>query len=784
MRVLIDQPPFPISPVSSERPWEPVQDWPAFWISPPDGWSKPWVAAFTCEFTVEQACADRLHVSADERYELYIDGELIGRGGERGDLRIWHYETYALKLAAGTHTLTARVWALGSVLSPWAQLSVEVGFFCCPQSPELVAKLATGVAVWSVLKLDAYEFADQRPAAGTGMGVGPAERLLAAKLPWGWERGVAGVGRGWVPAVKGPGGNNGFGYYSTRPTHWLRPAMLPPPLARRWTQFLLVKGQDKVEWGALLCDGGAVTFAPHTKRRVLVDLVDYVCAYPELRWSGGAGARIALGWTETLRDPVTGEKKRGSVTATDVFVGAPDEIMADGGKARAWRPLWWRCGRFLLIEIETADEALVLDKFSLEETRLDFTPETTWETGSALDELFPVCVRTLQMCLHETYMDCPYYEQLMYAGDTRLQCLLTYALGREDRLPRKCIELFDSSRMNASGLTAAVHPNNGSQIIAPFSLWWVAMVWDYARWRDDRTFVRARLPGVRAVLDGFLQRIDAGGLMRAPEGWNFVDWSFLPGGIPPGGGSGGACAVLQAQLVLALRQAADLERHDGEPELAARYGRLANQFSTALVDHFWDEARGLLADDEAHTGFSEHAQCVAIIAGVLTPERRARVWAAILDPAASLVRGSVYFTHYFFEVCFIMGRPDVFIDRLAPWHQCVRDGFKTLPERFGKTRSDCHAWSAHPLYHFITGVVGIRPAGFGFDAIEIAPQLGPLSRAVVTFPHSRGPIKVELIKTDKGLDAVIDLPAFLEGAFLYEGRRIPLRVGHQQITLS
>ena len=92
MRILIDQPPFPVAPVSSERPWEPVQDWPAFWISPPVGWSKPWVAAFTCEFTLEQACADRLHVSADERYELYLDGELIGRGSERGDLRIWHYE--------------------------------------------------------------------------------------------------------------------------------------------------------------------------------------------------------------------------------------------------------------------------------------------------------------------------------------------------------------------------------------------------------------------------------------------------------------------------------------------------------------------------------------------------------------------------------------------------------------------------------------------------------------------------------------------------------------------
>ena len=32
------------------------------------------------------------------------------------------------------------------------------------------------------------------------------------------------------------------------------------------------------------------------------------------------------------------------------------------------------------------------------------------------------------MCAHETYMDCPYYEQLQYGGDTRLEILATYSL--------------------------------------------------------------------------------------------------------------------------------------------------------------------------------------------------------------------------------------------------------------------------------------------------------------------------------------------------------------------
>lgn len=784
MRILIDQPPFAVAPAPTDKPWEPIYEWPAFWIQPPADWPKPWVASFTCEFTLSEACADRLHVTADERYELYLDGELIGRGSERGDLRIWHYETYAVELAAGSHMLTARVWAFGAKVAPWAQLSVEAGFFCCPETPALVTQIATGVADWRVARHDAYVFTDQRPAAGTGMGVGPAERFDAAKIPWGWERGE---GKAGELALKGPGGNHGFAYYSTRPTHWLRPACLPPPKRGRWTQFRLVPGQDAAEgaeWSALLNEDRALTIPPHTRRTVLVDVVDYLCAYPELRWSGGAGARFALGWSETLRDPVTGDKKRGGVTATDVFVGALDEVIPDGGAGRWWRSLWWRCGRFVKIEVETGAEPLVLSQLSFEETGYAFVPESSWEAPGDLATLFPVCVRTLQMCMHETYMDCPYYEQLMYAGDTRLQCLLTYALGTEQRMPRKCIELFDSSRINASGLTAAVHPNNGAQIIAPFSLWWIAMVYDYARWRDDAGFVRARLPGVRAVLDQFLTTVDAGGLLHAPEGWNFVDWAFLPGGIPLNGHPTGVCAVLQAQLVLALRQAAGLETHVGEPELAARYTRLAEQLGKALLATFWNEERGLLADDPAHTAWSEHAQCLGLITGVLTGENARRAWAGMLDSRSGLIRSSVYFGHYFFEVCFLMGRADVFVERLAPWHQCLRDGFKTLPERFGKSRSDCHAWSAHPLYHYLTGVIGIRPGEFGFKTVEITPQLGSLANATATLAHPRGTICVELRKSSGGHVAMIELPATVGGVLVVAGRRIPLRAGSQEIEFQ
>ena len=41
--------------------------------------------------------------------------------------------------------------------------------------------------------------------------------------------------------------------------------------------------------------------------------------------------------------------------------------------------------------------------------------------------MIPVALRTLEMCSHDTSMDCPYYERLNYVGDTRLQSLVAYA---------------------------------------------------------------------------------------------------------------------------------------------------------------------------------------------------------------------------------------------------------------------------------------------------------------------------------------------------------------------
>jgi hypothetical protein len=807
MRTLITADPFP----GKSDAFYDRGIWPGEWIGDPTArGQEPAVTAFRRAFSIDTQANARIHVSADERYELFLDGNRVGRGPERSDPENWMFETYELDLTAGPHVLVARTWWMGPTgNSPYAQMTVRPGFLLVAEGP-LHERLSTGVAPWESVRLDAYEFLplDQRMKwAGAKL------RIRGERMQWDVPRGE---GDGWR-AAEIVGQAQSAVTANCAPLIWrLRPAMLPPMLDREihvgtarhvqeipslQTTELRVIGADHLPdeaeaWDRMLHGDGAVTLPPRTRRRVIVDLGDYYCAYPQLLVSGGAGATIRLHWAESLFEPgqrhAPGQRdaagnllfpakgNRDDIEGK-VFNGVGDVFEPDGGSGRLFNPLWWEAGRYLEFLIVTADEPLTIERFSLIETRYPHRFDHRFESSDArLADVTPPALRTLEMCSHETYMDCPYYEQLMYLGDTRLQVLTTYAVSRDDRLPRKALWEFDVSR-GPSGLTQSRYPSRMMQVIPPFSLWWIAMVHDFAMWRDDPTFVAARMPGVRGVLDAFLQRVNRDRLLDATEGWNFVDW--VPGwvdGVPPGG-STGISGLLNFHLVWALRQAAELEDFVGEPELAARNRRHADAVARAAATLFWNEHRGLFADDLAHEHFSEHTQCLALLADAVPLSRRDRcVQGLLTDP--NLARTTIYFAHYLFETFRLLRLPHRIFDRMGLWFDLKANGLRTTVEMPEPCRSDSHAWGAHPVFHFHASILGIRPAGPGFTSVQIEPQLGPLAWARGTMPHPRGDIRADFALRDGRLTGEIELPPGVIGTLLlpHSHATQPLHPGTQR----
>ncbi|MGC9397233.1 MAG: alpha-L-rhamnosidase C-terminal domain-containing protein [Anaerolineae bacterium] len=805
----LKQNPFLISPPQGpglQREWH-TGAWPARWIAHPDAANLPSVTAYRRIFTLQEEVTLQVHVSADERYALYLDGERIGRGPERGDRHHWFFETYTLHLAAGEHRLVALVWALGEH-APLAQFSVLPGFILACDDPEWMATLATGVASWETKRLDGFAFFKNN----LGFGVGANVDIDGARFAWGFEDGA---GDGWIEPLVGNDGISAGGYdqHGTLSTaHHLAPATLPEMRAVLWRKGTVrhvapvagdpdllsvpIRSADDLldehaAWESVLRGISPLTIPAHTQRRVLIDLDDYVCAYTHLVTSGGAGAVMRVSWAESLYDDrisawwdiFRAHKGNRDAVEGKYYCGEGDIFRPDGGAHRIFENLWWKAGRYIEVLVATADEPLVIENLDFLETRYPLEPEARFHASDPrFAQVWPIMVRALQMCSHETYMDCPYYEQLMYVGDTRLEALVTYCLTHDDRLPRKAITLFDVSRF-PHGLTQARYPCRSTQLIPPFSLWWCGMVYDYALWRDDADFVCARMPGVRAVVDAFLSYRNAEGLVEASPGWNYVDWTTDPAwqrGVPPDG-EGGVNGILNWHFALTLTYAAALEEWLGEPENAARMRRYSETAAQATTAVFWDEERGLFADDLAHEHFSEHAQCLALLSGLVDVVKRARVAEGLLA-ADDLTRTTIYFSHYLFETYRMLGRVDQFFAHLEEWFVLADLGFKTTPEQPEPSRSDCHAWGAHPIYHSYATVLGIRPAAPGFREVVIRPALDALTAVKATLPHPQGEIAVDLTQPEPGvLRGTVSLPAGVTGKLILDDAVYPLHGGSQNI---
>ncbi len=97
--------------------------------------------------------------------------------------------------------------------------------------------------------------------------------------------------------------------------------------------------------------------------------------------------------------------------------------------------------------------------------------------------------------------------------------------------------------------------------------------------------------------------------------------------------------------------------------------------------------------------------------------------AKALVESENLSRTTIYFTHYLFETYYRLGAAET-LERFGMWFGLEEQGLKTTIEEPEPSRSDCHAWGAHPVYHWYATILGIRPAGAGFRRrSEIAPML-------------------------------------------------------------
>ena len=424
-----------------------------------------------------------------------------------------------------------------------------------------------------------------------------------------------------------------------------------------------------------------------------------------------------------------------------------DTVTVDG--EYVFEPFWFRCFRFIKIETE-GDVSICVDKFT--EVNYPMFPRTDYDFGRSDDNaLWEISVRTLQRCMHESYEDCPFYEQLQYAMDTSLQMLYNYQLTDDDLLARKAMNDFAQAQL-ADGLMPSRTPSVGDQHIPTFQFYFIFMVYAHYIRFGDKALVRQHLRAMDGVIEWFRRHLTEQGLVGQSKYWNFVDWakpwSYVEnkndGGVPVDL-DGGEIGIYNPMMAYFLQCAAKLNAVCGRTDVAREYLEIADMLSENVNKYFWNEEKGLYADDLVHSRFSQHMQTWCVLSGT-AKKKRAR---AIMENSLNLAAKSTYaFAYFYFRALESVGMYDKTEEMMDSYRGLLKLNCTTIPETPTESRSDCHAWGALAIYEFSATVLGVRTYDVDEKSISIKPYVEGRDSARGTVSSIAGNVFVSWAKNN------------------------------------
>jgi hypothetical protein len=760
------------------------RQWDAQWITVPEtGAATYGVYLFRKSFEMERIPATfPVYVSGDNRYKLYVNEKLVSLGPARCDVEHWNFETVDLApyLNAGRNIVSAKVWNEGDSKAE-AQVSFRTGFILQGASED--AKVLNTGDTWKCIRDSSYSIPRGERMRGYSV-VPPNERIDMRIHVRDWEK-LSCDDASWkqAQAISRGTPKNTVGIDIGK-TWRLVPSTLPQ-VELTYQRLGKVRRAEGVSVAPTFpVEKTAIRVPAHTEASILLDQTFLTNAYPTLIFGGGENSVITLTYAESLysgfakdnRDEVEGK----------VIMGRSDVLVSDGSDGQCFTSLSYRTYRYVNIRVETSEKPLVIDDFYGTFTGYPFQLNARLETEDAeLEKIFETGWRTARLCAVETYMDCPYYEQLQYIGDTRIQALVSLYNSGDDRLVRSMLTNVDHSRQ-PEGITLSRYPTINPQIIPTFSMWYIGMLHDYMMYGADSGFVADRLPGERQIMNYFSAFQDADGSLKNLPNWAFVDWTFGTGWMRGMGpvGEDGSSALLDLQLLLAYQDAAALEQNSGMKDCAALYRERTGQLTNTIRRKYWDGARKLFADTPEKTNYSQHANSLAILAGLVTGQDALEMGRTLLSDT-TLTKASIYFKYYLHQALVKAGMGDDYPEWLDVWRRNMELGLTTWAETSNveRARSDCHAWGSSPNIEFFRTVLGIGSASPNFRTVRIEPHLGSIKKIGGAMPHPAGEISVRYDRSGREASAVIVLPGNITGTFVWEGREYPLKAGENPLKL-
>ncbi len=641
------------------------------WITfPSDG--LPHIAVFRKLLTVKNQQQLTFEYTADERCQIFLDGTLITEGPERGSEKFWYKQPVEITLTPGDHFLCIRLLAFGYPLTAWGQVTISHGFGFENSS----IPLTDG---WEY-QFEACEWFSPQPNWG-----GFAAFRMMSDYNFDLFSGCGGI---WKPAV-------------CREDHReLHSPDLPPMLQEEITEYEIF----------------------HEGNRVVVRFPEYELYRAEFDFAGCGDIEIRYAEAPFAEPAFSLELLKGYKGKRDgnIFICDPEIVRLDGAEHHYW-DYHYRCGRFLIFDCYGSAQVKQFHfyrcHYPLKKPIFGSGIQPRWER--ALNSAW----KTLCACSWETFFDCPYFDQIMYTGDSYPEAVSLYPFDTECRLPEKALKLLATGQ-NEDGSYPPRYPCRSPELnggIPSYSMYYLLMLYDHALWRNNPDFTASLLPAARKTVEYVRSTLGKDGLWR-PGKWLLIDWSigWPANGAPlvPTGSSAETNSILNLLASLGLKRLAELEEWCGSSREAKSDRILSDILYESVMEHYYSSAWMMLANDLDKNYFSEHPQILALLIQPNEDLRRALQY-------QSTVETGVFFSHLYFEACYHYGLNERFYKRMLKWCDLIDNGLLTVPEEFSAARSDCHAWGSHILYHYFASVKGRRPEKLGSSRMTEKPLIVP-----------------------------------------------------------
>lgn len=427
------------------------------------------------------------------------------------------------------------------------------------------------------------------------------------------------------------------------------------------------------------------------------------------------------------------EVKKNRADASGEIKGDYDLIYVDD--SLEYETFWFRTFRFVKLE---ADESVNIEEISVMETGYPIKIADNYDFGSERDnKLWEISTRTLKCCMHETYEDCPYYEQLQYAMDTYLQVIFSLKLTNDATLAKRAVHDFAAS-YSAGNICQSRFPSITPQYIVGFSLYIVMMMDVIERSTGEYEFIKKYLGIVDAMFQGFEEMKREDGLITKSRYWNFMDWAngWEDAHGVPDSVDGDALTVYNLMYAYTLETAAKLNLMFGRDCIAEEYKNNAEQIKETVKKKCFSKEKGLYADTDKCETFSQHPQIWAVLCGLVDVETGKQL---MKDSMTLKSKGSFAYAYYVFRALEKVGEYELAEDLMSKYYGLIDQDCTTIPETPENPRSECHAWGAVAIYEFTTMVLGVKECD---DCILVKPYINGRDKAKGSVSTKHGMVYV------------------------------------------